>query len=97
MVRTYITYIFHLQVLAASKNKISTLKGFPYLPSLEVSNEHLVNLRLLLNVFVNDDIMFLFGRGVIFIVVRSGGKWVCAQCMFLIRQTIQRSCNIRNF
>lgn len=25
------------QVLAASKNKISTLKGFPYLPSLEVS------------------------------------------------------------
>lgn len=28
---------FHfLQVLAASKNKISTLKGFPYLPALEV-------------------------------------------------------------
>ena len=24
------------QVLAASKNKISTLKGFPYLPVLEV-------------------------------------------------------------
>lgn len=26
-----------LQVLAASKNKISTLKGFPHLPLLEVS------------------------------------------------------------
>lgn len=26
-----------MQVLAASKNKISTLKGFPYLPVLEVS------------------------------------------------------------
>ncbi|TYJ49663.1 hypothetical protein E1A91_A01G150400v1 [Gossypium mustelinum] len=25
-----------LQVLAASKNRISTLKGFPYLPVLEV-------------------------------------------------------------
>ncbi|KAH1042122.1 hypothetical protein GLYMA_09G084500v4 [Glycine max] len=28
-----------LQVLAASKNKISTLKGFPYLPVLEVSRK----------------------------------------------------------
>lgn len=26
-----------MQVLAASKNKISTLKGFPHLPVLEVS------------------------------------------------------------
>jgi len=28
-----------VQVLAASKNKISTLKGFPYLPVLEVSRK----------------------------------------------------------
>lgn len=29
-------WLCFLQVLAASKNKISTLKGFPHLPSLEV-------------------------------------------------------------
>lgn len=30
-----------MQVLAASKNKISTLKGFPHLPVLEVSIQYI--------------------------------------------------------
>lgn len=32
----FFSYSYFCQVLAASKNKISTLKGFPHLPSLEV-------------------------------------------------------------
>ena len=30
------TFLYVLQVLAASKNKLSSLKGFPHLPVLEV-------------------------------------------------------------
>ena len=35
-----------LQVLAASKNRISTLKGFPYLPVLEVIMTWLIEFDL---------------------------------------------------
>lgn len=44
-----------LQVLAASKNKISTLKGFPHLPLLEVSI--LIITNILKIEFVKDEVI----------------------------------------